>query len=98
MSSPTLAPPDGAATELAAALYRKADNIAAAELSRLYSRAPNLTSAARTEVAATVQRVTLALLQPAIARLADHAGSVRGDHFAASLATLFALGTPEETQ
>ncbi|MGV9387250.1 hypothetical protein ACWDRB_66550 [Nonomuraea sp. NPDC003707] len=87
------------APDVAAALFRKAERIIAAELGRLDARA-QLPSQARADLAATLQRVTLALLNPAITRLGDHAGSVRGEDFATALTTLFALdvGQGEETR
>ncbi|BCL14162.1 glutamyl-tRNA reductase [Micromonospora sagamiensis] len=78
-----------------AALRGRADDVVAAELSRLAQRRPDLTDDQRAEVARTVHRVVQRLLHQPTVRVRQLAAEPGGDQYAALLRELFDLQVPQ---
>jgi glutamyl-tRNA reductase len=78
-----------------AALRTRADEVVAAELSRLAQRRPDLTDEQRAEVAHTVHRLVQRLLHQPTVRVRQLASQPEGETYAALLAELFDLQVPQ---
>jgi glutamyl-tRNA reductase len=78
-----------------AALRSRADEVVAAELSRLAARRPDLTEEQRAEVRRTVHRLVRRLLHQPTVRVRQLAAGPDGATYAAVLAELFDLKVPQ---
>jgi glutamyl-tRNA reductase len=78
-----------------AALRTRADEVVAAELSRLRQRRPELTEEQRAELAHTVHRVVRRLLHSPTVRVRQLAAEPGGDQYATLLRQLFDLEVPQ---
>ncbi|MDG4822616.1 glutamyl-tRNA reductase [Asanoa sp. WMMD1127] len=81
-----------------AALRTRADEVVAAELSRLRQRSPELSEEQRAEVAHTVHRVVRRLLHSPTVRVRQLAAEPGGDQYATLLRQLFDLEVPQTAQ
>jgi glutamyl-tRNA reductase len=79
-----------------AALRARADEVVAAELSRLTQRSPELTDEQRADVAHTVHRVVQRLLHLPSVRVRQLAAEPGGEAYAAALRALFDLDIPPD--
>ena len=77
-----------------AALRARAEDVVAAELRRLWQRAPELTEAQRAEFAHTMHRVVQRLLHRPTVRMRELAASPDGEAYLAVLRELFDLAEP----
>ncbi len=78
-----------------AALRTRADEVVAAELSRLRQRRPELSEEQRAEMAHTVHRVVRRLLHSPTVRVRQLAAEPGGDQYATLLRQLFDLEVPQ---
>ncbi|MEV4085283.1 hypothetical protein AB0J43_33955 [Nonomuraea fuscirosea] len=83
-------PASSCSAVVAAALHDMAQRTVARELARLEARA-SLPETARTEVAATLQRITTALVHPACSRLLHVSGTPAEARYLDAVRQLFAL-------
>jgi glutamyl-tRNA reductase len=74
-----------------AALRARAEDVVAAELTRLRQRRPELTDDERADVALTVHRIVQRLLHQPTVRVRELAAEPGGDHYAQVLRDLFGL-------
>jgi glutamyl-tRNA reductase len=81
-----------------AALRSRADEVVAAELSRLAHRRPDLTDEQRADVAHAVHRVVRRLLHSPTVRVRQLASAGAGDRYAAALRDLFDLSVPDPNE
>ncbi|GAA1887545.1 glutamyl-tRNA reductase [Asanoa iriomotensis] len=81
-----------------AALRTRADEVVAAELSRLRQRRPELSEEQRAEMAHTVHRVVRRLLHSPTVRVRQLAAEPGGDQYATLLRQLFDLEVPQTAQ
>ncbi|HEX5740344.1 MAG TPA: glutamyl-tRNA reductase, partial [Pilimelia sp.] len=80
-----------------AALRARADDVVAAELTRLAQRRPELSEAQRADVAHAVHRVVQRLLLSPTVRVRQLAAAPGGDQYASLLRELFDLDVPHTT-
>ncbi|HEU4347538.1 MAG TPA: glutamyl-tRNA reductase [Actinoplanes sp.] len=81
-----------------AALRTRADDVVAAELSKLTARRPDFTEEQRADVSRTLHRVVQQLLHSPTVRVRRLAAEPGGDQYAALLRELFDLDVPLATQ
>ena len=80
-----------------AALRTRADDLVAAELSRLVAKRPEFTAEQRADVSRTLHRVVQQLLHSPTVRVRQLAAEPGGDQYAALLRELFDLDVPHAT-